>query len=170
MRCHNLARRIDDQPEDSGRGEGPDQDAPAVVAGEDAVSANVVEREGERRQHRGDEAVGIEAERRHRLAADDANRQRYPGHRDQNRGDFLRRELLVPASYHVDQHPHRRRVLQNDCDGDAGPLDGDVIEVIRRRDTQHAEDQALNEIGRGELDALPSATSHKHRQQHQQRK
>ncbi len=50
-----------------------------------------------------------------------------------------------------------------------GLLDGDVIEIIRRRHTQHAEDEALNQIGRGQLDALPSAAPDKQRQQHQQR-
>src|SRR5580765_935807 len=74
VRGYNLPWRIDDQPEDGGRGERPDQDAPAVVPGEDTVSANVVEGERERRQQRGDQAVGIEAEGRRRLAADNANR------------------------------------------------------------------------------------------------
>ena len=39
--------RIDDEPEERCGGEGPDEHAPAIVAGENAVSADVVEGEGE---------------------------------------------------------------------------------------------------------------------------
>ena len=38
MSGHNLPRRIDYQPEDGGGSERPDQDAPAVVPGEDSES------------------------------------------------------------------------------------------------------------------------------------
>ena len=45
MSGHNLPRRIDYPPEDGGGSERPDQDAPAVVPGEDPVPAHVVEGE-----------------------------------------------------------------------------------------------------------------------------
>src|ERR1700685_4438198 len=42
----DFPRRVDEEPEGGGGGEGPGEHAPAVVTGEDAVSGNVVEGEG----------------------------------------------------------------------------------------------------------------------------
>src|SRR5208337_3234828 len=53
--------RVDDEPEGSSGGERPDQHAPAVMAGEDAVPGYVVEGERERGQQRRDDAVRIES-------------------------------------------------------------------------------------------------------------
>jgi hypothetical protein len=59
--------------------------------------------------------------------------------------------------------------LHDDGDGDAGSLDGDIIKIIRDGYTEHAEGEALDEIGLGELDALPSATADQDGQQDKQR-
>ena len=82
---------------------------------------------------------------------------------------FCSDEFLLPASDHVEQHPDRRRVLHNDGDGHAGFLNRDVIEVVRCGHAQHAQHEALDQIGRGKLDALPSATTDENGQQYEQR-
>ena len=94
-----------------------------------------------------------------RFAADNADGERDSGDGHANRGHFLQREPLLSASDHVEQNPNRRGVLQDDGDGDARSLNRDVVEIIRGGDSQHAQDQALDEIGFRELDALPTTAS-----------
>ena len=109
-------------------------------------------------------------ERRCGFRADNADGQRDAGDGDSYGGDFLQREFLLSAGDHVQQHPDRRRVLHDDGDGHARSLNGNVIKIIRRGHAEHPEHQALDEIGRGQLDALPTAPPHQQSKQHQQRK
>jgi len=60
--------------------------------------------------------------------------------------------------------------LQDDGNGYARLLDGNVIEVIRDRHPQDPEDQALDQIRLGKLDATPSAAPCKQRHENQERK
>lgn len=98
--------------------------------------------------------------RRRGFPADDSDGQSNPSNGDPYRGNFLQREFLLPASNHVQQNPHRRGILHDDCDGDARFLNGHVIEVIRRGYAEHSEHEALDQIGLRQLDALPPAPSH----------
>jgi hypothetical protein len=66
----------------------------------------------------------------------------------------------LSARNDIQKHPYGRGVLHNDGDGDAGSLDGNVIEIIRRGHSKHAEYKALDEIRRGEFDALPAAPAY----------
>ena len=128
------------------------------MAGENAVPANVVEGEGERCQQSCDHTVGIKPQRG--VPADNADGECDSCNSNQDGGGLLRRKALLPPCNHLQQHPNRRSVLQDDRDGDAGLLDSDVIEVIRCRHAEHAQDKALNQVGSGKLDALPAAATY----------
>jgi hypothetical protein len=95
-------------------------------------------------------------ERRRGLRPDDADRQRDARDSDRNSGDFLQRELLLAARHYIEQNPHWSGVLHNDGGGDAGSLNRDVIEVIRERNPERTQKEAVSEIARGELDPLPA--------------
>src|SRR5271166_4935239 len=64
--CRDIARgndfpgRIHEKPEERGCGKRPYQDAPAVVAGQNAMSSDIVKSERKRSQQRCDQAVGVE--------------------------------------------------------------------------------------------------------------
>jgi hypothetical protein len=169
VRGDDFPGRVNDEPEEGGGGEGPDEDAPAVVAGEDAVSGNVIEGEGERGQQGGDEAVGIEAKPGTRTSAQEIDDQGDSGDGQSDGGHFLRGELLLAASHHIEQNPDRGGVLHDDGGSDVGPLDRHVVEVIRDGHAQRAQKEAVGEIARGELDSLPSLGGNEKRQEHEQR-
>ncbi len=59
--------------------------------------------------------------------------------------------------------------MHDDGGGDIRPLDGDVIEIIRDGDTERTQKEAVREIARGQLDALPTLGGNENRKQHQQR-
>ena len=86
---------------------------------------------------------------------------------DSDGGGFLRRKFLLATGDNVEEHPHRRRVLHDDGDGDTGSLNRDVIKIIGRGHAEHAEQQALDDLAQRELDALPSPPAYEKRKQHQ---
>ena len=122
------------------------------------MSSDVVEGERERGQQSGDEAVGIEAKGLSAIwfCSDDADDERNASDRQRHGNHFLQRKLLLAAGHYVEQNPHRSGVLHDDGRGDVRSLNRDVIEVIRDRDAERTQKEAVSEIARGELDPLPS--------------
>jgi hypothetical protein len=59
--------------------------------------------------------------------------------------------------------------LHDDGNRHAGLLYGHVIEVIRRRDSQHAQQEALDQIAARKSDPPPATPAHQNDRQHQQR-
>ena len=59
--------------------------------------------------------------------------------------------------------------MHDDGGGHVRPLDGNVVEVIRDGDAERAQKEAICEIARGQLDALPSLRGDEERKQHEQR-
>src|SRR5208282_6666654 len=110
--------------------ERPDEDAPAVVAGEDAVSGDVIEREGEGREQGREDAVGIEMERGARCCSEEINHQSDSGYGEGNSDDLLRGQFLLAAGHDVQQNPDWSGVLHDDGSGHVGSLDGDVVEIV----------------------------------------
>ena len=96
--------------------------------------------------------------------------QRDSGNGQRNRGNLLRCEPLLAPRHHIEQHPHWRRVLHDDGGGNVGSLNRDVIEIIRDRYPERAQNEAVRQIAPRELDAAPSLRHHKQRKQHEQRK
>src|SRR5258708_20789434 len=110
----NFPWRINDQPEDGGRGECPKEHAPAVIACEDAVSSDIVEGEGERGEQRGKNTVGIEAQGSLLLCSDDADDQNDSSNRQRYRNHLLQGKLFLATSDHVEENPYRSGVLHDD--------------------------------------------------------
>ncbi len=104
------------------------------------------------------------------MASDNTDRERDTSNGDCYGSRFLHREPLLTASYHIDQDPHRRRVLHDDGDRHAGPLNGDIIEIVRCRHSQHSQHETLDQVGLRQLNAFPSLVRDQQRQQNQQRK
>jgi len=163
--------RVYEEPKSGGSGERPYEHAPAVVTGQDAVSADVVEGEGERGQQCSDQAIGIEAKASPIiwLCFDDADDQGNPGNSQRDGHEFLQRKLLLAARHDIKQDPHRSCVLHDDRGGDIRPLNRDIIEIIRDSHSKRAQKEAVGEIARGQLDALPALGTYEKRKQHEQR-
>jgi len=53
--------------------------------------------------------------------------------------------------------------LHDDGGGNIGPLDSDIIEIIRDGYAECSQKEAVREIARGQLDALPALRSNKER-------
>ena len=93
-------------------------------------------------------------ERRVGASTDNSDGQRDSGNGYWTAATFCTVSFCCPRERR-EQHPDRRGVLQDDGNGYARLLDGNVIEIIRDGHTQDSENQALDEIGPGELDATP---------------
>src|SRR5262249_1848585 len=89
--------------------------------------------------------------------APNADRERTPYYRQQNRCDARKGRLLASARHHVEQHQNRSRVLQNDRRGHIRLLNGEIIEIVRSGDSQHTQQNHLAEIDGWELKVFPSA-------------
>ena len=86
-----------------------------------------------------------------------SNGQSDAGDGDSDCGHSLQGKLLLSAGHDIEQNPYGSGVLQDDRDGHAGLLDGHVIEIIRRGYSEHAQNEALQQVCARQVDALPSA-------------
>ena len=102
------------------------------------------------------------------MCSDDADDQSDSGNRQCHRDHFLQRKLLLASCNYIEEYPHRRGVLHDDGGGDVSSLDRDVIEIIRDGDAKGAQNEAINEIARGQLDALPTFRSNQEGKQYEQ--
>ena len=122
---------------------GVQQHDPAIAAGQNVVSSDVVKGEGKGREQGGEHADGVEAQF---APADDADDQSDSGHCQSDRRDPLQRELLQPAGDGVDQHPDRSCVLHDDCGGDVRSLNRQIIEIVGRGHAQNADQEELTHV------------------------
>ena len=102
-------------------------------------------------------------------AADKADGQRAPDHGQSHGRASPQRRPLRSARYHVEQHPNRRRVLQDDGGRYIGPLNREVVEIVRRRNTQNSEQEELHQVAPGNAQGGGSSPRQQHRQEHRQR-
>jgi len=127
------------------------------------VPADVVKGKGKRRQQGGDDADGIRPES---ARSDHADHKCATSYRQPYSRDAVTRRLLESTRYHVEQHPHRRRILQDDCSSNIRLLNREVVEVIRGGDAEHSEQKTFPEVRRRQLQIPPAAPRAENRQQH----
>src|SRR2546421_5549902 len=114
------------------------------------MSADVVESERKRCEQRSQDTKLVETQGRSGLPGSyNADRQRDSSDRHHDGSRFLQGEFLLSAGHHVEKYPHWRRILQDDGSGDVRFLNGQVIKIIGRGDSEDTQQQALNEIGPG---------------------
>src|SRR4029077_19440299 len=119
-------RRIHHQPKRRRTHRRVEQYDPPVVSRQNVVSANVVERERNRRQHPRGHPFRIQLEP---TSSHHPDGEHTAYHRQRNRRYPLRRRLLQAARHHVHQHHHRRLILQDDRRGDIRSLNREVVEI-----------------------------------------
>ena len=86
---------------------------------------------------------------------------------EKDRSNFCEGGFLASSGNHVEQHPYRRGVLENDCNRHRSLLNGEVIEVVRTGDSERADESAEDQVALGDGEKLPPMPKQKPEQQDQ---
>src|SRR5664279_613230 len=157
----DLPGWIHQLPENSRTQQRIHQHRPALVNLKQVLTVDVVEGERDRRQLRGHYAYRIEANPGDRepgkstLRRQFSDRQSATQHSQDHAAYASHRWALKPARQHVQQHPHRRHILQDDCRRNARLLDGEIIEVVGGRKSENPQQKELDQMAAAQAQRRP---------------
>src|SRR5437660_4794041 len=86
---------------------------------------------------------------------------------EKNCRDLCQGGPLTSSGDHVEQHPYRRGVLENDRNRHRSFLNGEVIEIVRTGDSECADESAEGKVAPGDGEKLPPMPKQKPDQQDQ---
>src|SRR5262249_13957064 len=154
--------RIYHQPEKRRGQQHIKHDLERMMAADQLLSSDVVERERERSQQSGRRSQDAQSD----IGLKKPDGERDPCQRERYGAGAAERGRLVSAKRRPQQHPYGRRVLQGDSNGHGGVLNSKVVEVVGSGQAQHSNQRAPSRISSANAKKLAAiAQQKKDRQQ-----